>query len=274
MTVAAGGEVGEFEIDPKRIMVMGIVGGFVGVYLVSLNILLNTTIFSFFAGIGAIMAIMWGADQVSHVSKYGLGTGVPSIGILAIGMGIIATLFGLSISYKLGVDAIGPVIGFLTSCAIGAVIGYLVNRFIELNVPILVSATLQIAGAASLTLIALMTAVSGSYYFLDIVRHAIDPGFVALILIISGLAILNPFNACLGPDERQSRTITLAKVTGAIAMILAGIAAIGSIGLLSGFIILALGIALWIVFFMKFWELTKRDAFAIWCTGLLPEEEE
>ena len=54
-------------------------------------------LFSFFGALGAICATIWGADAVRRVASYGLGTGVPSIGLLALGMGIVAALFGLSV---------------------------------------------------------------------------------------------------------------------------------------------------------------------------------
>jgi tetrahydromethanopterin S-methyltransferase subunit C len=41
--------------------------------------------------------VVWGAEAVRRVAKYGLGTGVPSIGQIAMGMGIIAAMFGLAI---------------------------------------------------------------------------------------------------------------------------------------------------------------------------------
>src|SRR5665809_20410 len=96
MSTAAGGPASG-GISPNNIIVLGVVGGLAGIYLTMLNQTLDTTIFSFLGGIGAIFAAVWGADAVRRVCSYGLGTGVPSIGMLALGMGIVAAMFGLAL---------------------------------------------------------------------------------------------------------------------------------------------------------------------------------
>ena len=80
---------------PNTMLTLGVVGGLAGIYLAYFFAPINHT-FVFFGALGAICASVWGADVVRRVASYGLGTGVPSIGMLALGMGIIATLFGLS----------------------------------------------------------------------------------------------------------------------------------------------------------------------------------
>ena len=274
MSVVGGGG-GKSEIDPKKLMILGIVGAFIGIYLTSLNWLIGAgAAFSFFAGLGAVVAIIWGADAVARVSTYGLGTGVPSIGNLSAGMGIVASLFGLAITQQLHVGVAGPILGFVTSSALGALVGYMANRIINMGIPVMVMATTEIAGAASLTMIALSTAIAGSYLFSDVMVHVIDNGFIALVFIGGGLAILHPYNACLGANESQSRTVMLSVVTGSIAMFLAGLASIGTIGLISAMPTIILAGILWLASFLKFYEYVKRDAYEVVGTGILPEVEE
>ncbi len=88
-----GSGAAKLKYPPQTTIGLGIVGGLVGIYLGALI----SPLFSFFGGIGAICAAIWGADAVRRVASYGLGTGVPSIGLLALGMGVVAALFGLSI---------------------------------------------------------------------------------------------------------------------------------------------------------------------------------
>lgn len=130
-------------IPPNTLLAFGVVGGLAGIYLAYFLRDMNS-IFVFFAALGAVCAAVWGADVVRRVASYGLGTGVPSIGMLALGMGIIAVLFGLS----LGLGAAGPIVAFIISCVIGAIIGIISVKVVGMTIPIMVSATTEIAGLA------------------------------------------------------------------------------------------------------------------------------
>lgn len=66
---AGGGAKGAY--PPQTIMALGIIGGLVGIYLGHFM----PPAYSFFGGIGAICATVWGADAVRRVASYGLGTG-------------------------------------------------------------------------------------------------------------------------------------------------------------------------------------------------------
>jgi len=108
--MSVGGAVGALSaLDPKKLRMYGLVGSVVGIYLGALlNSALNTTVFSFIGALAAIFAVLMGANAVRRVCAYGIGTGVPSIGMLALGMGIIAVMFGLSVAEALGFGLLGP----------------------------------------------------------------------------------------------------------------------------------------------------------------------
>ena len=84
--------------------------------------------------------------------------------------------------------------------------------------------------------------------------------------------MLHPFNACLGPDEKQKRLLYLAGSTGAITMALMGIAATMTLGAM-GAVTLIAGIILWLIFYKKFWDEVYNDAAAVVGTGLIPKTE-
>ena len=121
-----------------------------GIYLGALI----SPLFSFFGGIGAICAAIWGADAVRRVASYGLGTGVPSIGLLALGVGVVAALFGLSVG-----GILGPIVAFIVACIIGAVIGVLANRVIGMAIPVMEQTMTEIAGSGALLIIGLSVAM-------------------------------------------------------------------------------------------------------------------
>ena len=92
----------EGEKSPRQLMVIGILGGLIGIYIASyLNSWTGTAWFSFIAALGAILAVYYGADAVRRVASYGLGTGVPSIAMLSFGAGQIAVLLGLAVAVEL-----------------------------------------------------------------------------------------------------------------------------------------------------------------------------
>ncbi|MDI9395526.1 MAG: tetrahydromethanopterin S-methyltransferase subunit C [Euryarchaeota archaeon] len=265
--MSAGGSGGEAKggYPPQTIMGLGIVGGLVGIYLGHFM----PPAYSFFGGIGAICATVWGADAVRRVASYGLGTGVPSIGMLALGMGIIASLFGLSIG-GLG----GPVVAVIVAAIIGGVIGALANKVIGMGIPIMEQAMAEISCAGTLVILGLSVVIAGSFDYAAVIEYVIASGYIALIFIIGGMGILHPFNACLGPDEKQDRTLVLAVEKGAIALIITGFASSLHEGLMTAGINMIIGIAIWLVAFNRYYTYIKRDAYKVVGTGLLPSAEE
>ena len=271
--MSAGGPGGEAvsaetanQIDAK-----GIVVGLVGIYVAGIAASAGIPYLAFLAGIGAIFAAKMGADAVRRVCSYGIGTGVPSIGMLALGMGLISAMFGLALGKMYNVVIIGPIIGLVLGLAVGFVVGTLANKIIKLNIPVMERCLMEIAGAGVLMLTGFSVMVSGSMDFVVITEKVISTGYIAPIFILGALSILHPFNASLGPDETQDRTLVHAYSCGAIAMAIAGVCSIAVIDPIAGIISTIIGLAIWYVTFMGFVRLAKRDAGAGWVgTGLLP----
>ena len=265
----------EGEQSPRRLMLIGIIGALIGIYLANyLNQWTSTAWFSFFAGLGAIMAIYYGADAVRRVASYGLGTGVPSIGMLSIGAGQVAVLLGLAVAKNYNINVAAPIIALILAAIIGIFNGVMARRVIKMNIAIMEMSMTEIAMAASLLILGLSTAIAGSFGFNAIMSYVVASGFIIAVFIVGGMAMLHPFNACLGPDERQSRTLHLALSTGFLAMLVSGIAAGAINGVAAAVPILIIAIFGWIIYYMRFYADTKQDAAAILSTGLLPAEEE
>ncbi|MBC2698525.1 MAG: tetrahydromethanopterin S-methyltransferase subunit C [ANME-2 cluster archaeon] len=282
MSAVEGGPAGG-GISATNVAILGIVGGLAGIYLASiLNDITTTTYFSFFGGIGAILAGVWGADAVRRVCSYGLGTGVPSIGMVALGMGIVAAIFGLALCYVINIPVVlGPIIAFIVAAIIGLIMGTMANKILNMNIPIMERCMVEIAGAGCLVMIALCVTISGTLIFtsdigtdVTILSSVVQTGFIALIFIGGAMIILHPFNACLGPDESQDRTLYVGVEKGGIIMALSGVASLMVIGVIPAALTILIGLLIWIVYFTKFINLTKRDAHKVIGTGLLPTEEE
>lgn len=254
-------------IPPNTLTAIGVAGGLVGVYLAYFLGSTNSVLLAFGA-LGAVFASVWGADVVRRVASYGLGTGVPSIGMLALGMGIIAVLFGLS----LGLGAAGPLVAFIASCVIGAIIGIISVKVVGMTIPIMVRATTEIAGAGALLILGLSIVIAGSLDYTIVVREVVTTGFIMMIYIAGGMAMLHPHNSNLGPDETQDRLLALSAEKAGIAVVLAGFASVAGWGAI--IVTMLLGIVIWYYYFGKYYAYVKRDAYKVVDTGMLPTEEE
>ncbi|HPS92350.1 MAG TPA: tetrahydromethanopterin S-methyltransferase subunit C [Methanothrix sp.] len=266
---AAGGAPSAY--DPKKLRMYGLVGSIVGIYLGAiLNSALDTNVFSFIGAVAAIFAVVMGANAVRRVCAYGIGTGVPSIGMLALGMGIIAVMFGLSMAETLGSVLLGPIIILVYAGVFGYIIGVIANKVIKFNIPVMEEGNADLSMAGALALLGWSFAISGTLGYVDILNNVLMTGYIAIIFIAGGLAILHPFNANLGPDEKQDRTLVNAVMCSGIAMIATGIAALATQGMAAGLLQLVIGFAIWFYFFKMYYRLVKRDASAVVGTGLLP----
>lgn len=266
---SAGGAPSAYE--PKKLRMYGLVGSIVGIYLGSiLNSALNTEVFSFIGALAAIFAVVMGANSVRRVCAYGIGTGVPSIGMLALGMGIIAVMFGLSVAETLGFGMLGPIITLIYAGVFGYIIGVIANKVIKFNIPVMEEGNADLSMAGALAILGWSFAISGTLGYEDIVTDVLMTGYIAIIFIAGGLAILHPFNANLGPDEKQDRTLVNAIMVGGLAMITTGIGALLTQGLSAGLLQIIIGFAIWYYFFKMYYKLVKRDASAVVGTGLLP----
>ena len=266
---AAGGAPSAYE--PKKLRMYGLVGSVVGIYLGAiLNSALNTEVFSFIGAVAAIFAVVMGANAVRRVCAYGIGTGVPSIGMLALGMGIIAVMFGLSVAETLGFGMLGPIITLIYAGVFGYIIGVIANKVIKFNIPVMEEGNADLSMAGALAILGWSFAISGTLGYDDIVNDVLMTGYIAIIFIAGGLAILHPFNANLGPDEKQDRTLVNAIMVGGLAMTATGIGALLTQGLGAGLLQIIIGFAIWYYFFKMYYKLVKRDASAVVGTGLLP----
>ena len=119
MSAGGSGEASAGAISSVHLLILGIVGGLIGIYVAPYSTLFGSAI----AGLGGVCAIVWGADAIRRVASYGLGTGVPSIGYMSLSIGIIGALAGIGIGYSFPqLEIAGPVIGLIFAMIIGLII--------------------------------------------------------------------------------------------------------------------------------------------------------
>jgi len=254
-------------VDPRTLAIMGVASGLVGIYASYLS--------PVFAAALAIPAMVWSADTVRRIAGYGLGTGVPSIGNLALSMGILVAIAGLKLQ---------PILGVAIAATSGLIYGVLISRFKILGIPSFGRFMSELATAACLVCMCLMSAVAGGYdwtvrdYFGSRVVPALfTTGMVAAIFWVSSLAAMHPYNACLGVGERQGRTLRVAVVVAGIDILIAGIARVGYLAIsgkgqfFDALAIIALGAVVWIYGMFDFLRVSMKEAAATQWTGIPPK---
>jgi tetrahydromethanopterin S-methyltransferase subunit C len=268
MSVAAGGG-GTSSVDPKQTLALGLIGGLVGIYLVPFVPILGPL----FGALGAVCAIIWGADAIARVASYGLGTGVPSIGYMSLAIGIVGALAGIAGAVMFGTSSvlIGPIFGVVLAMIVGAIVALVGTKIIKMKIPILVRCTVELSGAAAISVIGFSAAIAGSIGMSAILTTVVATGFIGLLFILNTMAIQHPFNACLGPQEDRSRTLKLAASTAFMAMAIVGILGIGVSKV--WWVIAIIGAIAWFISISAFIQSSAEDAASVKWSGLWPEEE-
>ena len=257
-------------VSSTMLLAVGIVGGLLCIYLSGF---LGDVIGPVIAAIGAVLAIVWGADAIRRVASYGLGTGVPSIGYMSLSVGVISALAGLALADTLKMAIAGPIVGFIIAVIIGAIIAIVATKIVGMKIPIMLQCTIEIAGAATLSILGFAVAIAGSYEMAAIFENVVATGFIAVLFIMCTMAIQHPFNACLGPNEDQLRTLKCACSTAFLSMIIVGLLS-ATTGGLGWFVVLVIGLIGWIVSFRAFVLASINDAASTKWAGLWPKVEQ
>lgn len=270
MSAAGGGPAG-VAIPQSQTIALGVVGGLLGIYL---SPYLGTALGPLFAALGAVAAIIWGADAIRRVASYGLGTGVPSIGYMSLAIGIIGGLAGLAgaLLFGTGMAILGPIMGLIIAMIVGAIVAIVGKSVIKMKIPVLVQCTAELSGAAALSVIGFSAAIAGSIAMPVIQTTVVSTGFIALLFILNTMAIQHPFNACLGPNEDQTRTLKLAASTGFMAMTIVGLISIGISK--AWWLIAIIGALAWFISIRSFLAASAEDAASVKWSGMWPKEEE
>jgi tetrahydromethanopterin S-methyltransferase subunit C len=262
-------EVIEGGVPHTKIMIGGLIVALVCIYLTYLNQLTGVQLFAFFGGLGAIAAIVWGSHTIKHLCSYGIGTGVPSAGMMAFGSGVIAMLFAT----KFGVAA--PIVAVIIAAIIGAILGYTANNVLSMHIPVMIQSLIEMAVIGALTLMGFSALISGSFEFNALTTGSISilglalpsyqvsligGGIIATIFMLGGIAIQHPFNACLGPNWTQDRMLILGAECGFLSMIPAAIISLALVDMAAALISLIIAVIGWYYTYTRYIVLSKRDA--------------
>jgi tetrahydromethanopterin S-methyltransferase subunit C len=274
--VVAGG------IPHTKIMVAGLLASLVCLYLSYLNVVTKTEMFSFFGGLAVVAALLWGSHTIKVLCSYGIGTGVPSAGMIAFGSGVI----GMLLATKFGIAA--PIVALVLAAIIGLILGYLSNDVLNMKIPTMVKSLTELAIVGALTLMGFAVLMTGSFTFTNLTSGSVTllgqvmPSFqvsfiggslIATAFMLGALAIQHPFNACLGPGWTQDRMLMLTAECGFLSMIVAAFMSFALVT--SGAALISLIVALvgWGYTYSEYMKLGTRDAAAWFDLKPIPDVE-
>ena len=271
MSAGGSGAPAAGAVSSTTLLIVGIIGGLIGIYATGCSFL--GAVGPVLGCLGAVCAIVWGADAIRRVASYGLGTGVPSIGYMSLSFGVIGAIAGIAIAAKIGLAHVGPIVALIIAMVFGLIVAVVAKKIVGMKIPILERCTLEIAGAASLSVLGFSAAVAGTFDFTAILNAVVATGFIAVFFILNTMAIQHPFNACLGPNEDQLRTLKCACSTAFLSMIITGIIAL-STGGIAWILILIIGLIGWVISFNSFVTASCNDAASVKWAGLWPKLED
>ena len=262
-------EVIEGGIPHQKIMIGGLVSTLVCLYLTYLNVLTNTEMFAFFGGLAMITALIWGSHTIKVLCSYGIGTGVPSAGMIAFGSGVIAML----LATRFGILA--PIAALVLAAVIGFILGYISNNILNMKIPAMVQALTEMAVVGALSLMGFAALITGGFTFAGLTTGTVSMlgmtvssnqisfiggGLIAVAFLLGAIAIQHPFNACLGPGWKQDRMLMLTAECGFLSMIVAAFMSFAFISTGSSMISLLVAILGWAYTYNQYICLSKRDA--------------
>jgi tetrahydromethanopterin S-methyltransferase subunit C len=266
-------EVIEGGLPHDQLMIAGLVGSLVCIYLTSLNGMFNTHIFSFLGGFGAVCALIWGSNTIKVLCSYGIGTGVPSAGMLALGSGVIAMLLATRFGLLWA-----PIVAVVLAAIIGAILGFLANNVLMMKIPVMIRSITEMAVIGALSLMGFSAMLGGSFSFtglstgtatfLGMATTSYANSFmgitlIAVVFFLAAIAIQHPFNATLGPSWKQDRMLWLAAECGFLSMITIAVMSFAFLSRSGALVSLGISLILWAYTYSTYITLSKRDA-AFW----------
>lgn len=262
-------------IPHNKVMAIGLVLALVSLYIAVAGSYAGYDYLAFFGGIAAVGALIWGNSTIKKLCSYGIGTGVPSAGMLAFGSGVIAMLFAA----KLAVLSpfIVPIAGLIIALIVGLILGWISNSVLNMKIPVMTRSIAELAAVGCLALMGLTVVAIGGLGFDQLTTYTIPvlgltlelhtlsyiaTGIIAVSFMLGAIALQHPFNACLGPGEKQDRTNMLTIECGFLSMIVMAVISFAFVSFVAAWISLVIALIGWYWSYKKYFALSKRDAAA------------
>ncbi|HIH35152.1 MAG TPA: tetrahydromethanopterin S-methyltransferase subunit C [Methanosphaera sp.] len=253
------------DLIPNQIlMLIGVIAGTLCIYASSLDVIGGVL-----AIIAAVVSTVYGTNTLRKIGKYSLGTGVPSIVYMLTAVGLVSYVSAMLISSYINMAMAFPLLAIILAVIISTIISLICKHIFKIQVEILSKSFISIS-VASLLLMLSMSCLLAKTYSPDMIYElVIQNGLIILIMILSVMAIQNPYNACMGPNEDQYRTLSLAVSNTFMMLILISI--ISMLNTQYWILYLVISLVGWFILFSKYVRYSKQQAASIRRFGLWPD---
>ena len=252
------------DLIPHQVIILStILLGLVGIYLSDIS--------GIFSIIATVSAIILGTNTLRQIGRYSLGTGVPSI-IYMLTASVVATFGSIGLSLYLNQIVLFPIISLIISILIGYILSLTCKHIFNIKVEILSKSFITICISAMISVVGMSSLIATTYNIHVIFDTVIKNGLIIFLMIITVMAIQNPYNSCMGANEEQYRTISLAISNTFLMLMIVSI-----ISILTSpywYIYLIISLIGWIIAIKKYVEYSIQQAALIKWSGLWPKTNE
>lgn len=255
------------DLIPKQIiMLVTIMGGLLCIYGSQL-----TLIGGILAIVASVLATIYGTNTLRHVGKYSLGTGVPSITYMLAAVALVSYVAALILSIYLNLPILFPILAMVIVIMLSFIVSLICKYIFKIQVEILHKSFMSISIATLLLLVAMSSLIAQTYSSSVIYEKVIQNGIILLIMIMAVMAIQNPYNSCMGPNEDQYRTLSLSCSNAFLMLMITSI--ISMLNTQYWIVYLMISLIGWMIFFRKYVIYTKQQAASIRSFGLWPMDD-
>lgn len=252
-------------IPSQVITIVALLGGLVCIYSSSINI-----IGGFCSILAIVLSSVYGSNTLRKIGEYSLGTGIPSIVYMLLSVALVGYIFAITVSSYLNLTIIYPVLSILVSALLAYILSLVCKHVFKIRIGTLSKSFVSLAVSGVLMIISMSTFVAQSFDVNLIYQTTIENGLIILIMFCAVMIIQNPYNSCMGPNEDQYRTLSLAvSITFLLLMVFSVITYLNSTYWIFYLLISLMG---WLFFFRKYVLYTKHQVASIkhgglWTTG-------
>ncbi len=221
--------------------------------------------------IASVSATVYGTNTLRHIGKYSLGTGVPSILYMLTAVALVGYISALIVSIYLNISMLFPILAMIIVLVISLIISLICKYIFKIQVEILSKSFISISIAALLSMIAMSSLIAQTYDPNVIYEQIIQTGIILLLMIMTVMAIQNPYNSCMGPNEDQYRTLSLSCSNAFLMLMVTSI--ISMINTQYWIFYLLISMLGWVISFRQYVIYTRQQAASIKTFGLWPKDD-
>ena len=221
--------------------------------------------------IASVLTTAYGTNTLRHIGKYSLGTGVPSIIYMLTAVSLVGYISAMMLSLYLNISMLFPILALIIVVLLSFIVSLICKYIFKIQVEILSKSFISISIAAVLLMISMSSLIAQTYNPSVIYEQVVQNGIILLLMIMAVMAIQNPYNSCMGPNEDQYRTLSLSSSNAFLMLMVTSI--ISMINTQYWILYLLISMLGWVVFFKQYVIYTKQQAASIRTFGLWPKND-